>query len=145
VNILRDLPVDLRKGRCYLPVTRLAEAGLNPADLLLLENMGRFRGSYAHWLDQAEAHLAAGWRYTNTLPRGQVRVRLACAWPILIGAETLARLRRENVLDPTHRIKVNRPEVRSILWWSVLAYPFQKKWAGLFRGGKAVASAPDIS
>ncbi len=34
VNILRDLPVDLRNGRCYLPGGRLAAAGLSPADLL---------------------------------------------------------------------------------------------------------------
>src|SRR5471032_23470 len=30
VNILRDLPVDLSKGRCYLPSDRLEEAGLFP-------------------------------------------------------------------------------------------------------------------
>jgi farnesyl-diphosphate farnesyltransferase len=34
VNILRDLPEDLRNGRCYLPADKLLEAGLQPADLL---------------------------------------------------------------------------------------------------------------
>ena len=37
VNILRDLPADLRNGRCYLPADKLAEAGLAPADLLTRE------------------------------------------------------------------------------------------------------------
>src|SRR6185436_18281735 len=34
VNILRDLPRDLRDGRCYLPSEELAPLGLKPSDLL---------------------------------------------------------------------------------------------------------------
>src|SRR2546426_9138879 len=34
VNILRDLPLDLRQGRCYLPNDRLWAIGLTPSDLL---------------------------------------------------------------------------------------------------------------
>ena len=34
VNILRDMPADLKKGRCYLPADKLAEVGLTPNDLL---------------------------------------------------------------------------------------------------------------
>src|SRR5262249_37401680 len=34
VNILRDLPSDLRKGRCYLPEEALSKVQLAPPDLL---------------------------------------------------------------------------------------------------------------
>src|SRR5438445_13558859 len=34
VNILRDLPVDLRQGRCYLPEVQLRRSGLTPGALL---------------------------------------------------------------------------------------------------------------
>src|ERR1039457_4071039 len=34
VNVLRDLPLDLRKGRCYLPTEKLDAAGLRPAVVL---------------------------------------------------------------------------------------------------------------
>src|SRR6266478_1557662 len=34
VNVLRDLPSDLRLGRCYLPRTNLTTVGLGPGDLL---------------------------------------------------------------------------------------------------------------
>ena len=64
--------------------------------------------------------------------RGQVRVRLACAWPILIGVQTLAQLRRANPLDATQRIKVSRAGVRQIMLQSLLRYPFRKSWKGLF-------------
>ena len=46
----------------------------------------------------AEEHLQAGWIYTNHLPFRSARVRLACAWPILIGAQTVRLLRRDEFL-----------------------------------------------
>jgi farnesyl-diphosphate farnesyltransferase len=132
VNILRDLPRDLRKGRCYLPRQSLATASLSPADLLSADNQARFRPLYDSWLAGAESHLAAGWDYTNALPFRQCRVRLACAWPLLIGVRTLRRLRRENMLDNSRRVKVTRPEIRAIIGRSILLYPWPAAWRGQF-------------
>ncbi len=144
VNILRDLPADLRQGRCYLPAERLAGLGLKPADLLAPSAELRLRPLYHEYLDCATAHLAAGWAYTNALPRGQVRVRLACAWPILIGVKTLERLRTANPLDGTQRVKVSRAEVRRILLRSVWLYPSRTAWIRQFSLGKAVAPGGDL-
>ncbi len=132
INILRDLPADLRQGRCYLPRRALEQIGLTPADLLSPANDGRLRPVYQRWLETARQHLAAGWDYTNSLPSNQWRLRLACAWPVLIGAKTLAKLRRENVLDGSSRIKVSRSEVRRILARSVLLLPFESAWRGQY-------------
>ena len=133
VNVLRDLPVDLRQGRCYLPAQTLKPTGLQPADLLETDNEPRLRPAYNRWLDHAAGHLKAGWDYTNALPRKCMRLRLACAGPLLIGGETLALLRTGHVLDPLHRLKVSRSNVRRILFRSVLFYPWQTAWQGLFR------------
>lgn len=133
VNILRDLPRDLRQGRCYLPAPELAAAGLNPADLLVSRNEARVRPVYDPWLKKAADHLRAGWRYVLDLPGAWIRVRLACAWPVLIGVATLDKLQRENMLDSERRIKVSRPEVRRILRCSLLALPFRARWAALPR------------
>jgi len=132
VNILRDLPKDLSLGRCYLPTESLVLVGLNPEDLQDADTMPRFLPLYGRYLDRAAAHLAAGWSYTNMLPRRQIRVRLACAWPVLIGLRTLARLRVANVLDPAKRVKINRREVKSLMLRSVLCYPRQSAWQRLF-------------
>ncbi len=131
VNILRDLPADLRQGRCYLPEKELTAEGLTPADLLEPPNWGKFRPLYERYLGQAEGHLEAGWAYTNALPWRCVRVRLACAWPILIGVKTLARLRAGNVLDPQRRIKISRSEVKGLVWRSILRYPCPPAWRKL--------------
>ena len=128
VNILRDLPGDLRKGRCYLPEKSLTEAGLRPQDLLEAANETRLRPLYNRLLAQAEAHLAAGWNYTNSLPWRCARVRLACAWPVLIGVQTLARLRVENPLNAAKPVKITRALVRGILWRTVLLYPLPGLW-----------------
>jgi farnesyl-diphosphate farnesyltransferase len=131
VNVLRDLPADLRQGRCYLPGEQLAVVGLKPADLLQPANEAQLRPVYDVWLSKAQAHLEAGWDYTNALPWRCVRVRLACAWPILIGVKTLRRLRTGRVLDPTQRIKISRAEVRTLIARSVLCSLWPAAWVKL--------------
>ncbi|MCA9461959.1 MAG: squalene/phytoene synthase family protein [Nitrospira sp.] len=116
VNILRDIAEDLRKGRCYVPLVLLRKAGLSPEDLLDEGAWESFRPLYRELLSQARDHLDQGWRYTLSIPRLQVRVRLACMWPILIGIQTLQRLSvASNVLASSHPIKISRPEVYRIL------------------------------
>ena len=131
VNILRDLPADLKNSRCYLPADRLAPTGLTPETLLLPANETVFLPLYRSYLDRAEGHLTAGWRYTNTLPFGQFRVRLGCAWPVLIGLRTLALLRPSGVAELQARVKITRPQVRSILFRSLVASPFPGIWRHL--------------
>ncbi len=135
VNILRDLPRDLRTGRCYLPQDLLATAGLSPAALVDPASWGRVRGVYGDFLEIAERHLEAGWEYTRRIPSSGRRVRLACAIPILLGMRTLRLLREGNPLDPATRIKVGRGFVRSSLWraclgsWDVMSWDRIQAWA----------------
>src|SRR5882724_3725588 len=113
VNVLRDIPKDLRIGRCYLPVT-------DPRALLDAKNFENVRAIYNRWLDTAVEHLDAGWRYTLTIPRTERRLRLACIWPIWIGLMTIARLRAENPLDAARRVKISRSEVYGVMTRSFL-------------------------
>lgn len=146
VNILRDLPVDLKNGRCYLPTQRLEEARLFPEILLTPTVAEKFLPLYHEYLDKAEAHLAAGWRYTNTLPYSQFRVRLACAWPVLIGQRTVAKLRTAGVPELRARVKISRSEVWRIIVLSLLASPLPFLWRQLFASpGKAVASKRELA
>ena len=128
INILRDVPADVRRGRCYVPEELLARHGLILTDLLSASNEARFRPAYAVLLQRAEDHLEAGWLYTNMLPRRCARVRLACAWAILIGVKTLQKLRSSPVLEARQPIKISRAEVRRLVWRSVLYYPITPAW-----------------
>jgi farnesyl-diphosphate farnesyltransferase len=145
VNILRDVPRDLRMGRCYFPLDQLTRAGLAPSDLLGKENENRFRPVYDAWLDRAHEHLAAGWNYTLAIPHRCIRLRLACAWPILIGVRTLAKLRSQPCLDPDRTIKIDRTEVRRLIVRSILLYPIPSRWAQIFTREGTSPSKPVAS
>ncbi len=132
VNILRDLPRDLANGRCYLPSDDLHQIGLAPSDLLDHRSAFKLQKVFRHWHQNARDHLEAGWRYTNTLPRSWVRVRLACAWPVLIGQQTLDLLGGTPNLDPSRRPKVAKAKVRSMLLKTLVWYPFPQRWNRLF-------------
>jgi farnesyl-diphosphate farnesyltransferase len=146
VNILRDLPADLKNGRCYLPTQRLEEAKLFPQILLSPATADHFLPLYHEYLNKAEAHLRAGWNYTNTLPFGQFRVRLGCAWTILIGVRTIERLRAADVTQLRARVKVPRSEVYGILLRSSLVSPVPFLWRKLYLPpANAIASGDELA
>ncbi len=121
-NVLRDIPRDLRHGRCYLPAAELAAHGLTPPDLLEPSAMPKLRPLFLALLDVADDHYRAGWRYTFAIPLSEWRMRLACAWPLLIGEATLAALARHpNPLAATAPVKIPRATVRGILARSTVA------------------------
>jgi len=120
-NVLRDLPQDLRLGRCYLPAEDLARLRLTPGDLLAPGGIERLRPLLLSLLGEAAALHAEGWTYLRALPHSEVRLRLACAWPLLIGLRTLERIRwAPDLLDPGTRVKISRAAVYGILLRSTL-------------------------
>jgi farnesyl-diphosphate farnesyltransferase len=115
-NVLRDLTADLRRGRCYIPTALLEPAGLRPADLLDPAALPKFRPVLTKLLRIALEHLDQGWLYTMAIPRREVRLRLACAWPILFAVKTLQRVSVSPLLlDPGVTLKMTRGEVYRIM------------------------------
>jgi farnesyl-diphosphate farnesyltransferase len=115
-NVLRDVPRDLRAGRCYLPARDLAALGVAPADLLDPRRTSRARPLYRGLLARAVEHYDVGWRYTLAIPRAEWRMRLACAWPLMIGLRTLALLSvHDDPLAASTPVKVPRPAVRAMI------------------------------
>lgn len=113
INILRDIPEDLRLGRCYIPTEALAEHGLVPEDLSTDSNLEAFRPLYDSYLDLTNTHLEAATEYIRMLPDKQFRLKASCMLPVLIGQRTVTLLRTGNILDSNERIKVTRDEIKS--------------------------------
>ena len=115
-NVLRDLAVDLWRGRCYIPTELLDTVGLKPADLLDSATFKKFEPLRNQLLRIALEHLDQGWLYTMAIPRRELRLRLACAWPILFALKTLQQVSvSESLLDPAGTIKMTRAEVYRIM------------------------------
>jgi farnesyl-diphosphate farnesyltransferase len=120
-NVLRDVPADLRHGRCYIPADQLATQGLTPRDLLDPRAAARARPILERLLAVTLDHYDEAWRYTLAIPRLEWRMRLACAWPLLIGLSTLAAIASHRDPLATERpIKISRAAVRAILARSVV-------------------------
>ena len=120
-NILRDIAQDLRIGRCYLPRAGLASLDIQPEDLLRPETILQLKPLLDTLLDETLDFYQDGWKYTVAVPAREWRLRLACAWPLLIGAATLGLVRNApHLLDPSTRVKISRAQVYTILMRSLL-------------------------
>ena len=93
INILRDIPEDLRFGRCYIPRQELDKHGMKPDDLLTPNNIEKFRPLYDEYLDLTNEHLNAAIEYIKMLPETQFRLKASCMLPVLIGQRTVTLLR----------------------------------------------------
>jgi len=115
-NILLDWPTDVRRGRCYLPATWLAEQGLVPRDLVA----GASPGVAA--LEQRLETLARGALarvpdYLDTLSPLALRYRLFALLPALWGLASLEHART----DPAFPWGARRPRLpRARLWGEAL-------------------------
>lgn len=116
VNILRDLPADLARGCCYLPLEEIAAHGLQPRDLL--KEPAQARALIAPWIQKAHAWLDHGEAYVRGI-RG-ARLRLSVSLPRRLGKATLALLEKHPPLETPFRVRANRSAVyrcaASALW-----------------------------
>ncbi len=111
INILRDLPADLRAGRCYLPADELMTAGIT-AETLTTQPQ-RARPVVDRWMEKAEIALQAGHRYIEALY--SPRLRAACFLPWHIGIQTLELMRAQPPLETAARLKIPRSAIRRSL------------------------------
>ena len=105
VNILRDYPQDVRLGRSYLPVVGAVSEDIQVAEPLFQE-----------WRAAGQRYLEAGAQYVREIR--PIRVRFACALPVLIGIETLGQMK--TVPPPAQKIKVSRGRVYWLMLLSLL-------------------------
>ena len=119
-NIIRDVPKDLRAGRCYVPREMLEPVGLTPEDLLSPAASEDARPVLTALVDRTLDLYSSAEEYIWATPRRSARLRLAMIWPVLIGLATLdLLLRSPNWLDPDARIRVSRPWVYGMMIRSV--------------------------
>ena len=138
INILRDIPVDLRMGRCYIPSSSLSAHDLNSNDLLDKDNMERFRPLFDSYIDVAESHLDAAVSYIGMLPHSQFRLRGSCMLPVIIGQRTLKLLRESNVLDEGSRVKISRSDINTLVKKVAFAVPFSRSSRALLNKYRGV-------
>ena len=117
VNILRDLPEDLRNGRCYLPEVELRAAGTSP--MPLIDQPAKAQAVFDRWRERAARQLENGFEYIAALR--SARMRAACFLPWYLGLRTLRLLGKTGALEKKEKIKVSRTTVRFAFVYAVAA------------------------
>jgi farnesyl-diphosphate farnesyltransferase len=132
INVLRDAESDLRGGRCYFPEDELSTAGLSPARVL--SEPDRFYPVYQRWIEKAQDHLECGIQYALAIRNR--RVCAATVLPALIGARTLALLRKAGASALNQTIKVPRREVREMILSLAIHFASHKQIGAIFNQAK---------
>src|SRR5436309_5020706 len=132
INVLRDAGTDLRAGRCYFPEDELGAIGLSAAQIL--SESDRFQPIYQRWMEKAQDGLACGIQYSRAIRNR--RVRAATVLPALIGARTLALLRKAGASALHQTIKVPRSEVRSMIVSLAIHLASREKTDAIFEQAK---------
>lgn len=137
-NILLDWPADVRGGRCYLPASWLAEAGVTPRDLV--DHGGPGTIAVARRLEaKAREALSRVPDYLDLIPVRRVRYRLFCVWPALWALGSLRNARR----DPEFPWGPRRPKLpRAGVWGAALVSTFAVHRPAALRGLYARAAGP---
>lgn len=149
LNILRDAHLDLQAGRCYFPAEELAALDLDRETLCSAVRMGdratleRLDPLLAEWHHLTQALLHDGLRYSLAL-RGR-RLRLASALPCLIGIRTLALLRQAGTQVLLSHVKLQRKQVRQLLWGLLLAGASDRALQRSWSDGLAPSVASPVS
>jgi len=126
VNVLRDLPRDLRQGRCYIPLDLLAAHNLTPHDLV--EPGSSAPGTHpevpgsSELVEQAKNYLGEYKRYCSFFPKGAICLKAVVRLPARLGFKTLELLEKSNDwLNPSVLHKVSRGQVYQTLLRSFLS------------------------
>jgi len=107
VNILRDMPADLRAGRCYLPEDELRNAGAAPASLL--DNPAAAHPVFEAWMTKARGYLDEGREYIRAIRPW--RIRFACYLPWRLAGQTIDLMAATPPLGSAEKVKVSRSTV----------------------------------
>ncbi|MEO6785784.1 MAG: phytoene/squalene synthase family protein [Chthoniobacteraceae bacterium] len=107
VNILRDMPADLRAGRCYLPADELQSAGASPATLP--DNPAAAQPVFEEWMAKARSYLGEGRDYIRAIRPW--RIRFACYLPWRLAEKTLDLMAATPPLGSAEKVKVSRSMV----------------------------------
>ncbi|MEM9280637.1 MAG: phytoene/squalene synthase family protein [Verrucomicrobiota bacterium] len=117
VNILRDLPADWSRGRCYLPEEDLLREGACLKSTSFVSP--GFLKVCHRWEERCEAYLDEGLRYVVQI--SSRRLRLASALPLFLAIRTLRLIQQMGAKERWKGVKINRSEVGAIITQASLA------------------------
>jgi farnesyl-diphosphate farnesyltransferase len=85
-------------------------------------------------IDKAKRHLVDALEYSTTLPRSQYGIRLFCLTTLYFAVRTIRLAEADDrLLDPEHKVKISRGEVRRTLLMARIVAPSNRLTRRYFR------------
>ena len=104
INILRDIGEDTCDGRCYLP-----------------SEPDQLQAEWQRWLQTCVEHLEGGLTYVKHVAHG--KLRYATALPLLLGIQTVAKMRAAPWEQVLKGVKISRLDFARHLAQAMTACP----------------------
>lgn len=123
-NIIKDVADDRRRGWSFVPRQLCLLAGIRPEDLQENHHREDARRVMAALIAKAKVHLSDALAYSTTLPRRHYGIRLFCLTALYFAVRTLRLAERDpRLLDPDHKVKITRAEVKRTMLMTRLVAP----------------------
>ena len=123
-NIVKDVTVDLERGWSFVPAALCREYGITPEELSRPERRTEAMQVMRVLSAKARAHLDDALTYCTSLPRREHGIRMFCLIAVYLAIRTLRLAERDpRLLDPDHRLKITRGDVRRTLFTTALVAP----------------------
>ena len=142
-NIMKDVADDRQRGWMYVPREFCAAAGTTPEQFLDPDMAPQAKQVMDMMMRKAGRHLRDGLDFCLTLPRSQYRMRVSSMSPLFFAVRTLAVAAQDpKLLDPSHKVKISRKEVKKIVRDIYLVAPNNNLVRNYFRRLAAGAPVP---
>jgi farnesyl-diphosphate farnesyltransferase len=115
-NILKDVPEDHARGRCFIPEECLCAQRLAPHDLLEARLRPAAHASATPVFERALVHLDSALVYALALPPAYPKLRLFCLLPLWMAIRTLAVARDNDAMFTSgQEVKISRQDVADVV------------------------------
>ncbi len=133
-NIIKDVSDDRRRGWSFVPRQLCELVGIRPEDLHSDAHRDAAHRVMLALIDKAKGHLVDALEYSTTLPRRAYGIRLFCLTSLYFAVRTLRLAERDaRLLDPAHKVKISRGDVRRTLVATRIVAPSNALVRGYFR------------
>jgi len=133
-NIIKDVSDDRRRGLSFVPRQLCELSGIRPEELQDQRHHDGARRIMLALIRRAKLHLNDALAYTTALPRRQYGIRLFCLTALYFAVRTLRLAEKdERLLDPEHKVKISRSQVRRTVLVARLVAPSNALVRAYFR------------
>lgn len=114
VNIIQGMRKDYQRGWVFVPKVFFDRVGISEQDFFKITDEDKVIQVIDLLVEKAELHLRQGLDYVTGIPKTNMKIRLACMWPLFFAVKTLT-VSYKNIDLLKKEVKISREEVLDVI------------------------------